>query len=104
MDKNEILEKSRKENQNQDERERTVRIQGESFSLIFVLGLGLILVTYKMLHGQPVGDILAMFWVSCAGSRIYRLAQLRRKSDGVTLLICLAFLAYYLVRYFTQGR
>ena len=41
MDKNEILEKSRRENRDQDEREKTVRIQGESFSLIFVFAVGL---------------------------------------------------------------
>ena len=37
MDKEKILEKSRKENENQDEMERTITIEGESFSLAFTL-------------------------------------------------------------------
>ena len=68
MDKNEILEKSRKENRDQDEREKTVRIQGESFSLILVFAVGLALTSYKLWRGLPVGDILAMFWACSLGS------------------------------------
>ncbi len=36
-------------------------------------------------------------------NRVYRLARRRNTSDIVTLLISLAFLAWNLVRYFTQG-
>src|SRR5699024_1961620 len=54
MDKNEILETSRKENRDQDEREKTVRIQGESFSLILVFAVGLALTSYKLWRGLPV--------------------------------------------------
>ena len=42
MEKQEILEKSRRENQKGDERERTIRMEGESFSLLFVFLMGLI--------------------------------------------------------------
>ena len=35
--------------------------------------------------------------------RLYRLTKRRNTSDVVTLLISLAFLAWNLVRYFTQG-
>ena len=41
MDKEKILEKSRKENQGQDEMERQIRIEGESFSVVLTLCLGL---------------------------------------------------------------
>ena len=59
MEKQEILEKSRRENQKGDERERTIRMEGESFSLLFVFLMGLILLTWKRDHvldglrGQP---------------------------------------------------
>ena len=33
MEKDKVLEKSRRENKDQDEMERTIRIEGESFSL-----------------------------------------------------------------------
>lgn len=34
MEKEKILEKSRRENENRDEMERTITIEGESFSLL----------------------------------------------------------------------
>lgn len=98
--KEEILARSRRENRGGDERERTVRIQGESFSLIFVLLMGLVLLTWKRVHGLPAEDVLIMFWTASAASRIYRLVQRRNTSDMVTLVICLAFLGYNLVKFF----
>ena len=83
MDKNEILEKSRRENRDQDEREKTVRIQGESFSLILVFAVGLALTSYKLWRGLPVGDILAMFWAIA--------------------IFCLVMVVWNLVRYILQG-
>ena len=44
MDKEKILEKSRRENENRDEMERTITIEGESFSLAFTLMAGLAIV------------------------------------------------------------
>lgn len=101
MDREEILEKSRRENREQDEMERTVRTRGESFSLIFALLTGLVLVTWREFHGQPVGDIMVMFWASLLGSRIYRVTQRRNTSDLVTLVLSLALFVYYLVQCFS---
>ena len=100
MEKQEILEKSRRENRNGDERERTVRVQGESFSLLFVLLVGLVLLVWKRTHGLPDADVLAMFWTACVANRLYRLTQRRNTSDVVTLLISLAFLVWNLVQFF----
>ena len=103
MDKDEVLSRSQKENQLGDEREKTIRIQGESFSLILVFLVGVVIVIFNRLHGLPANSVLAMFWASCVGNRLYRLTKRRNTSDVVTLLISLAFLAWNLVRYFTQG-
>ena len=103
MNKEEILAKSRKENVLQDEMERTVRIEGEPFSLILVFLVGVVIVIFNRLHGLPANSALAMFWAACVGNRLYRLTKRRNTSDVVTLLISLAFLAWNLVRYFTQG-
>ena len=100
MEKQEILEKSRRENRNGDERERTVRVQGESFSLLFVLLVGLVLLVWKRTHGLPDADVLAMFWTACVANRLYRLTQRRNTSDVVTMLISLAFLIWNLVQFF----
>ena len=98
--KEEILARSKRENRNGDERERTIRIQGESFSLIFILLMGIVLIAWKRAHGLPDEDVLAMFWMSCLASRVYRLSQRRDKSVGITAVISLAFLVYNLVKFF----
>ena len=81
MNKEEILAKSRKENVLQDEMERTVRIEGESFSLILVFLVGVVIVIFNRLHGLPANSVLAMFWASCVGNRLYRLTKRRNAAD-----------------------
>lgn len=103
LSREEILEKSRQENRKGDERERTIRVEGESFSLLFTLLMGLILLFWKRAHGLPHEDVMCMFWTACVANRIYRLTQRRDTSDIVTLLISLAFLVWYLVKFFQMG-
>lgn len=67
LTREEILERSKRENRNGDERERTVRVQGESFSLIFVFLMGLALIAWKRFHSLPDEDVLVMFWTSWRG-------------------------------------
>ena len=100
MERQEILEKSRRENRRGDERERSVRIEGESFSLLFVFLMGLVLLLWKRAHGLPDEDVLCMFWTACVANRVYRLTRRRDASDVVTLLLSLAFLAWNLVKFF----
>ena len=100
LSREEILEKSRQENRKGDERERTIRVEGESFSLLFTLLMGLILLFWKRAHGLPHEDVMCMFWTACVANRIYRLTRRRDTSDIVTLLISLAFLVCYLVKFF----
>ena len=100
LSKEEILERSQRENRNGDEMERRVRIEGESFSLIFVFVMGIVLLAWKRIHGLPDEDVLAMFWTACVANRIYRRTRRRDTSDVVTLLISLAFLGYNLVKFF----
>lgn len=88
MNKEEILAKSRKENVLQDEMERTVRIEGESFSLILVFLVGVVIVIFNRLHGLPANSVLAMFWASCVGNRLYRSHQAEehlRRGDAADL-------------------
>ena len=103
MEKQEILEKSRRENRKGDERERTIRVEGESFSLLFALLMGLILLFWKRAHGLPDEDVMCMFWTACVANRVYRLARRRNTSDIVTLLISLAFLIWNLVKFFQMA-
>jgi len=96
------LEKSHRENEGQDEMERTVRIEGESFSLAVTLMMGFVLVLFDHLHGLSSDPVLIMFWTSCVGSRLYKLTKRKSASDRITLVISLAFLVFYVVKYFTQ--
>ncbi len=82
MDKDKILEKSRKENETQDEMEKTIRVEGESFSLALTLLVGLLLFSYNRLHDLPSDTIFIMFWTSCVSNRLYRLTK--RKSASVS--------------------
>lgn len=100
LSREEILARSRQENQRGDERERTIRIEGESFSLLFVFLMGLLLIAWKRAHGLPDEDVMCMFWVSFAANRLYRLTQRRNPLEIVTLLISLAFLVWNLVQFF----
>ena len=103
MDKKEILEKSRKENENQDEMERTITIEGESFSLAFTLMVGMVIVVFNHFHNLSSDSVMIMFWTSCASSRLYRLAKRRDMSDLITMIISLVILVFYVVKYFSQG-
>ena len=103
MDKDEILEKSRKENKSQDEMEKQITIEGESFSLFFTLMAGVILYSYNRLHDLPSDTIFIMLWTSCVSNRLYRLTKRKSASDLITLIISLVILVFYVVKYFSQG-
>ncbi len=102
MDKDKILEKSRKENENRDEMERTITIEGESFSLAFTLMSGLAIVAYNHFHNLSLDSVMIMFWTSCVSSRLYRLTKRKSASDLVTMIISLVILVFYVVKYFSQ--
>jgi len=99
MDKDKILEKSRRENEGQDEMERTVRVEGESFGLVVTLIMGVVLVVFNHLHGLSSDQVLIMVWTSCAGSRLYKLTKRNSISDQITLVISLVFLISYVIKY-----
>ena len=103
MERDEILEKSRKENKNQDEMEKTIRVEGESFSLFFPLMAGILLYSYNRLHDLPSDTIFIMFWTSCVSNRLYRLTKRRNTSDLITMIISLVILVFYVVKYLSQG-
>ena len=103
MDKDKILEKSRKENETQYEMEKTIRVEGESFSLALTLLVGLLLFSYNRLHDLPSDTIFIMFWTSCVSNRLYRLTKRKSASDLITMIISLVILVFYVVKYFSQG-
>ena len=103
MDKNEILEKSRRENAGQDEMEKTIRIEGESFSLTLTLMMGLVLVIFNHFRGFSSDPVLIMFWTSCVSRQLYKLTKRRERWDLISLIISLVLLVFYVVKYVSQG-
>ena len=104
MEKDKVLEKSRRENKDQDEMERTIRIEGESFSLAFTLMAGLAIVAYNHFHNLSSDSVMIMFWTSCVSNRLYWLTKRKDISDLITMMISLVILVFYVVKYFSQGR
>ena len=103
MNKDEILEKSRRENAGQDEMERTIRIEGESFSLTLTLLMGFFLVIFNHLHNLPSDLVFIMFWTSCVSRQLYKLTRRREKWGLISLILSLVFLVFYVVKYVSQG-
>lgn len=103
MDKDKILEQSRRENAGQDEMEKTIRIEGESFSLAATLMMGFILVIFNHLHELSSDPVLIMFWTSCVSRQLYKLTRRREVWDFISMIISLVLLVWYMVKYFTQG-
>ena len=103
MEKQEILEKSRRENQKGDERERTIRMEGGVLQPALRVFDGPDSADLEAVHGLPHEDVLTMFWTACVANRVYRLARRRNTSDIVTLLISLAFLIWNLVKFFQMA-
>ena len=103
MNREEILERSRKENRDQDEMEKTIRVEGESFSLLFALMMGLVIVIYNHFHSLPSDSVMMMFWTSCVSSQLYRLTKRKSASDLAMMVISLVILVFYMVKYFSQG-
>ncbi len=103
MDKDDILAKSRRENEGHDEMERTIRIEGESFSLAVTLMMGFILVIFNHLHELSSDPVLIMFWTSCVSRQLYKLTRRRETWDFISLIVSLVLLVWYMVKYFTQG-
>ena len=103
MEKQEILEKSRRENRKGDEREMDHPHGGGVLQPALRVFDGPDSLTWKRVHGLPHEDVLTMFWTACVANRVYRLARRRNTSDIVTLLISLAFLIWNLVKFFQMA-
>lgn len=104
MDKNEILEKSRREYQREmsDEREKQVQLNalqhGSKVSFVVLLLLHI----FHGVRGIPSYDLEILFWSAQAAGLLYLILK-KEKGNLVPLLASLAFLAYNLVKFFTQG-
>lgn len=105
MNREEILRKSRSENESayMDERERGLRLREDSAAYGFGLILALVLFIIKICRGQPAADILTMITGMSAAGFIYMAAKNRRKSDVVFSILCAVLTVFYFVSFLLGG-
>lgn len=79
MDREEILEQSRKAGM--DERERSVEMESGFYGLLAVIALAVAFVIYKMIKGLPYRDMVAIMCAQLAATSFYKYRKLpERKS------------------------
>lgn len=94
MDRDEILEQSRRAGM--DERERSVEIQSGFVGLLAVIALAAAFVVYKAITGLPYRDMAAIICAQLAATSYYKYRKLpERKSflwgaivAGITTIAC----------------
>ena len=79
MNKEEILARSRQENQDGDERERTLSMKAKAAGAIGMAIMFVILVCVKMARGQNVYDLLALYFSFFAASDIFQYRLIKEK-------------------------
>ena len=96
MTREEILEKSRKENQSGDEREQRVIAQGGSIAKAVGLALCMLMVFLgDVLGADPAAGLGAfgIYWGMYGTDRAYRWWKLRERSD---LLLSIGSIAFFI--------
>lgn len=76
MEKNEILEKNRRDNDGVDERFRLIE-QRAAYVMMFVLAFVFV---WDFFHGRETDGMAAVFLSGCSAMCFYRFYQLRMKS------------------------
>ncbi|MBP5618233.1 MAG: hypothetical protein J6X61_03685 [Clostridia bacterium] len=103
MNKDEILERSRRENKNMDERERDALARaGRVASGVGGLVCGVILILEAIFAGQISYAIWAVYLSITGTTLLYKFLRLRRKHELIFGLIELALAAVFLVFYILQ--
>ena len=102
MDKNEILEKSRKENNVRDEREKQISSYAQNANLLILMIVGIIIIIFDTIHDIDISGIMSMFWAGCLGEYIYKYIKTKEKSSIIIMIICVIFLIKNLVEHFSM--
>ena len=102
MTRDEILEKSRRENQSGDEREQRVIAQGGSIAKAVGLALCMLIVFLTDTFGDnPTASFgaFAIYWGMYGTDRAYRWWKLREKSDLWLTIGSIAFFIAFVAAY-----
>lgn len=102
MNRDEILEKSRKENTYGDELEKEIRIKRDSFGVWGVIVLGIAFLYLKLSNGLQASDIIALFSCYSGLAFVYEGIRLKRGWE-IALGAALLLLALYSFWQFCAG-
>ena len=97
MDKEEILEKSRRENQYGDEGEKAMRVKRDSVGGWGFIVMGAVIMAVRLCRVESPADIISLFFCSSGLSFVYEGIQAKRKTQlffGIFFLLCAAYFFY----------
>ena len=103
MTKEEILEKSRKENKNGDERDKKVLSDAVKYSYAAMAVCSAFFAFIRSRQGFPAMDLPAVCCVSVCVNFLYRYGKTKERSSLVTALIMLACSVIFTILFF-MGR
>ncbi|MBU3129810.1 DUF6442 family protein [Clostridium tagluense] len=104
MKKEEILEKSKRENLWEDERSKQVKIKSEEYaSQIGNLILALVML-WKMFHKMPYGDLFGIFSIQIAISSLYKYKNKTESKLYLVIGVMMLFASsVFLLDFFING-
>lgn len=94
MDKEEILAKSRKENENGDEREQQIRDKSIKWTYITMVFFAAVFAYIRAEQGYPMMDLCATVSISVCAGQVYRFV--RSKNRGNLVIACVTFVLFVL--------
>ena len=103
MNKEEILEKSRKENQGGDERERMLSMKAKSFGAVGMAIMFIILICVNLARKENAYDLFALYFSFFAASDVFQYHLLKDKKNLYTA-ICYIFAAVvFMIMFILMG-
>lgn len=103
MNKEEILARSRKENEASDERSNLIKMQGANFSMGVLIFLWIILTRFASLDVQGKLAIGLLTHITCFANFSYQLAKNRTKTS-IFFTIAFAFTTiFYLYQFLSKA-
>lgn len=99
MNKEDILNKSKKENVYGDEREKEIRIKRDAFSLWGLIGLGFIIMVLKLYRAESPSDIISIFFCTSGLAFAYEGFKLKHKWPAICGMILLLASAYFFYKF-----
>lgn len=99
MDKEEILAKSRKENENNDERELQVKDKSITFSYVVMIVMAVVFTSIREGQGLPIMDLCATVSGSVCAGMAYRFFRTKKMGYCILALITFIVMTVAIIRF-----